>query len=204
VNWLAHVYLSEPDVECRLGNLLADLVKGKARAAMSPLFRRGIACHQAIDSFTDYHPVVQRSKARISPEYGRFAGILVDIFYDHFLALHWEEYSPVSLDSFTAALYRDIRSHPIALPEEAGHAVERMIATDRLGSYRRLEGIEDTLRRVSERLAARVGRSFALEKAIAELTANHAELAADFAGFFPDLRAHVEGWCAAQTDLSAR
>src|SRR5437868_12558243 len=66
MNWLAHVFLSEPDVECRLGNLLADLVKGKARQAMSPRFRRGLACHQAIDAFTDYHPVAGLSKTPLA------------------------------------------------------------------------------------------------------------------------------------------
>jgi acyl carrier protein phosphodiesterase len=103
MNWLAHAFLSEPDLECRLGNLLADMVKGKDRATMSPLFLRGVACHQSIDSFTDFHPVVERSKLRITPRFGRVAGILVDIFYDHFLSLSWEDYAPVPLNEFTAA-----------------------------------------------------------------------------------------------------
>jgi acyl carrier protein phosphodiesterase len=201
MNWLAHVFLSEPDVECRLGNLLADLVKGKARQGMSPRFRRGLACHQAIDAFTDYHPVVDRSKARIGEPHRRFAGILVDIFYDHFLAHDWDRYAPVPLDTFTADLYASFRAYPIDLPDDARSALTRMMEDDRLGSYREVAGIESTLRRLSVRLAERLQRPFALEGAIRDLTTHAAEFAGDFAEFFPQLQAHVERWHTTQRPL---
>jgi acyl carrier protein phosphodiesterase len=191
VNWLAHAFLSEPDVEFRLGNLLADLVKGRDRAAMSPRFLDGVRRHQAIDSFTDSHPLVHRSRARIGPGYRHVTGILVDVFYDHFLALDWTRYSAESLDVFTARLYADLRAFSITLPEEARAGIDRMIHDDRLGSYRRLEGIEATLRRVSKRLLARTGRDLELEKAVSELLANFDGLGRDFAEFFPLLQAHV-------------
>ena len=119
MNWLAHVFLSKPDIEFRLGNLLADLVKGRDRAGMSVAFLDGVRQHQAIDAFTDAHPVVHRSRARIGGDYGHATGILVDVFYDHFLALDWGRYSTEPLESFTARLYGDIRAHPIPLSEEA-------------------------------------------------------------------------------------
>jgi acyl carrier protein phosphodiesterase len=191
VNWLAHAYLSKPDVEFRLGNLLADLVKGRDRAAMSAAFLEGVRRHQVIDAFTDAHPAVHRSRARIDGDFQHATGILVDVFYDHFLALDWERYAPEPLDSFTARMYADIRRHSINLPEEARAAVERMMADDRLGSYRRLDGIEASLRRVSLRLAARTGQDIGLERGLSELVANFDELRADFAEFFPQLRAHV-------------
>jgi acyl carrier protein phosphodiesterase len=140
VNWLAHALLSEPDVEFRLGNLLADLVKGRDRDGMSANFLRGVKCHQAIDGFTDSHPVVHRSRARIGSGYRHVTGILVDVFYDHFLALDWNRYSTEPLDAFTARLYSDLRAHPITAPEEARAALDRMIRDDRLGSYRTIEG----------------------------------------------------------------
>jgi acyl carrier protein phosphodiesterase len=191
VNWLAHAFLSEPDVECRLGNLLADLVKGRDRDGMNASFLRGVKCHQAIDSFTDSHPVVHRSRARIGSGYRHVTGILVDVFYDHYLALDWDRYSAEPLDAFTARLYSDLRAHPITAPEEARAALDRMVRDDRLGSYRTLEGIEATLLRVSIRLTERTGREFALEKAITELRANFDGLGSDFAEFFPLLRSHV-------------
>lgn len=194
MNWLAHVFLSEPDVECQLGNLLADLVKGRDRQGMSAGFLRGTRCHQVIDSFTDFHPVVERSRHRISAEHRRFAGILIDVFYDHFLARDWERYAPEPLAAFTARLYAALQAAPLALPAEAQYAVTRMIADDRLGSYRHVAGIADTLRRISLRLTLRLGKPFALEDAIGELTANDAALAADFAEFFPLLQARVAQW----------
>ncbi len=191
MNWLAHVFLSPPDIEFRLGNLLADLVKGPDRAAMSPEFLAGVRRHQAIDAFTDTHPVVHRSRARIGSDFHHATGILVDVFYDHFLALDWDRYSHQPLDEFTASLYADIGAHPIRLPAQAQAAVERMLSDDRLGSYRRLDGIEASLRRVSLRLAERTGRDFGLERGVSELVANFEGLRGDFAEFFPQLEASV-------------
>src|SRR6185437_5386675 len=126
------------EIEFRLGNLLADLVKGRDRAAMSAGFHDGVRHHQAIDAFTDSHPTVHRSRARVGGGYGHASGILIDIFYDHFLALDWGRYSPEPLDEFTSRLYRDIRAGTTHFPPEVQAALERMIAEDRLGSYRRL------------------------------------------------------------------
>ena len=191
MNWLAHVFLSPPEIEFRLGNLLADLVKGKQRAEMSAGFLRGVRRHQAIDAFTDFHPIVHQSRARLGGEFRHTTGILVDVFYDHFLALSWERYSAEPLEAFTAKLYADIRTQLAIFPAEAQAGLDRMINEDRLGSYRTIEGITQTLRRVSQRLAARVGRDFGLESGVAELLANFDGLANDFAEFFPLLQAHV-------------
>jgi acyl carrier protein phosphodiesterase len=191
VNWLAHVLLSEDHIEFRMGNLLADLVKGRERKAMPVEFLRGVKQHQKIDAFTDSHPIVHKSISRIHDEYRRFAGILVDVFYDHFLALHWDRYVPVPLEAFTAGLYADIQAYPIALSNDVQWAVDRLIADDRLSLYQHIHGIEDTLQRISARIASRVGRDFALQGAITQLTENYDELADDFARFFPLLQAHV-------------
>jgi acyl carrier protein phosphodiesterase len=191
MNWLAHVFLSKPDIEFRLGNLLADLVKGRERAAMSAAFLEGVRQHQAIDAFTDAHPVVHRSRARIGPGYRHVTGILVDVFYDHFLALDWDRYCAEPLEEFTGRLAGEIRAHPIPLPEEARAAIERMLRDDRLTSYRQLDGIEATLRRVSMRLLERTGKEFGLERAVSELQAHFEGLRSDFTEFFPQLQAHV-------------
>ena len=129
MNLLWHALLSGPETEVRLGNLLADFVKGRDRRSMSPAFLEGVRQHQVIDAFTDSHPIVSRSKARIR-DYPHVTGILVDVFYDHFLTLHWERYSPVSLEDFTAGLYAGLKSHPIALPADAQTTLDHMIAED--------------------------------------------------------------------------
>lgn len=191
MNWLAHVFLSEQNVEFRLGNLLADVVKGDQRIGMDADFLRGVQRHQAIDSFTDSHPVVRRSRARIGTAQRRFSGILVDVFYDYCLATHWGEYSAVAFDTFTAGFYADIKACPIQLPEQAQMVVDRMVRHDLLGSYRRIEGVERSLRRLSMRLSQRWHRPFALEQGVSDLLDRQDDFESDFAEFFPELQARV-------------
>jgi len=191
MNWLAHVFLSESTTQFRLGNLLADLVRGADREAMSLEFRRGAACHKAIDAFTDSHPDVHRSRARIDPRLRRFSGVLVDIFYDYLLARHWDEHSQVPLDEFTTAFYADVRRETLVLPRDAQATLERIMKHDLLGQYRELAGVERSLRRVSTYISQRWRRDYSLDAGVADLRTHEAEFAADFATFFPQLRAHV-------------
>jgi acyl carrier protein phosphodiesterase len=187
MNWLAHLYLSEPETEFRLGNLLADQVRGPDRAKMSPAFLRGAACHQVIDAFAESHPVVKRSRQRIGPEQRRFSGILVDVFYDHFLARNWAAYSKTPLPQFTHSAYTDFTPHTSTLPEEARITLERIIEHDWLTSYREVAGIEDVLERLSGRLTERLNRPMALHFAVKDLQAHYGEFETDFQEFFPEL-----------------
>jgi acyl carrier protein phosphodiesterase len=191
VNWLAHVFLSEPNAQFQLGNLLADVVRGPQRDAMSAEFVRGAACHKAIDAFTDAHPVVKRSRARISSEHRRFSGVLIDVFYDYYLARSWERYSSIALDVYTAAFYASVEAHMIELPPVARTMLERIIRHDLLGSYARVDGVERALSRISTYLESRWHKKFALDEGVRDLLAHDAEFAADFREFFPALQAHV-------------
>jgi acyl carrier protein phosphodiesterase len=191
MNWLAHVFLSEPDVEFRLGNLLADVVRGPQREAMSDAFRRGAQRHHAIDKFTDAHEIVRRSRARVQPEFRRFSGVLVDVFYDYILATRWSDYSSQPLDAFTSSFYSDAQARALPLPETAQGVLDRIIRHDLLGSYRQAAGVERSLRRISVMLTSRWKREFGLERSVPNLLASEAGYAADFAEFFPQLRAHV-------------
>jgi acyl carrier protein phosphodiesterase len=193
VNWLAHVFLSEPSVEFQLGNLLADVVRGPRREAMSADFVRGAVCHKAIDAFTDAHPIVRRSRARISSEHRRFSGVLDDVFYDYYLARDWQRYSATALDAYTAAFYTSAEAHLIELPPDARAMLERIIRHDLLASYARVQGVEHALRRISSYLSSRWGRPFALDRGVRDLLAHEAEFAADFQEFFPLLQGHVAG-----------
>jgi acyl carrier protein phosphodiesterase len=191
VNWLAHVFLSEPDIEFKLGNLLADVVRGPELTGMSAEFLRGVRRHKAIDSFTDSHPVVRRSRTRLGAEHRRFSGVLMDVFYDYILATQWHRYSTVSLDAFTGAFYADAKACPISLPPQAQVLIDRIILHDLLGQYRSPQGVEESLRRLSMRLSARWHRDFALEKSVSALLAQADELTGDFNEFFPELRAYL-------------
>ena len=194
MNWLAHILLAEPNPEGRLGNLLGDLVKGEAKKTLSPGLQRGIECHQAIDIFTDCHPIVKRSKRRIDSQYRRFAGILIDVFYDYILANNWQDYSDISLTEFTTSVYVSWSSNVSTLPIYPQGVVRRLMAEDWLGSYRTLEGIEATLARISWRLNRRSKRNYDLTLAIAQLTDNYYLLEQDFKQFFPQLQIYTAHW----------
>jgi acyl carrier protein phosphodiesterase len=192
VNWLAHTFLSEANVEFQLGNLLADIVRGDDRVAMSNAFVRGAECHKAIDAFTDSHPVVKRSRMRVPQEYRRFSGVLIDVFYDYLLATRWPTYVVVPLEQFTATFYAAAAATELPLPESARATLQRILHHDSLGSYQRIEGVERALRRISAYLSGRWHREFSLERSIPALLAHEPEYALDFAEFFPQLRSHVE------------
>ena len=166
-------------------------MRGDARAAVSAEFARGAQQHKRIDAYTDAHPIVRRSRARIRTEYRRFSGVLVDVFYDYFLANDWSRYSNVALDDFTSRFYTDVRGSKLILPSDAAATMDRIARHDLLGSYREVEGVERSLRRVSLYLSQKWRRDFALDKSVEDLVAHEAELAADFAEFFPLLRKHV-------------
>lgn len=193
MNWLAHVFLSEPTVEFRLGNLLADLVRGDERASMPADFVRGAARHKEIDAFTDAHPIVRRSRGRIDARFRRFSGVLVDIFYDYCLARHWDRYASEPLTAFTARFYADVARLPLALPDAARTTLDRILAHDLLGQYARIDGVESSLRRVSAYLTRRWGREFHLERGARELVTHEVDFDADFAEFFPQLQQYVSG-----------
>jgi acyl carrier protein phosphodiesterase len=192
MNWLAHALLSPADPEIRLGNLLADFIKGRDRQHVSERFASGLRLHSLIDRFTDSHPLVHRSIARLDGAFPLVGGILIDIFYDHLLARTWEQHHPESLDAFAQGVYADLTRYTVRLPDEASEAVAWMIREDRLGSYRRIEGIEIALRNVSRRLSARTGRVFHLEHALPALVERIDDYQADFDAFFPELRAAAE------------
>lgn len=204
MNWLAHVYLSPDEIDFRLGNLLADVVRGPARQDMSPAFQAGVRCHLAIDAFTDAHDLVRRSKARVRPPHRRYAGILIDLFYDHFLAVHWPAMANESLADFVTSFYSQAQREMPRLPEEACDLVEHMIAYDRLQSYREVHGIERALQRLSARWATRFPRALPLHEGVGELQAHYSGLERDFLEFFPALQEHVQSHLGREKERSNR
>jgi acyl carrier protein phosphodiesterase len=190
MNWLAHVYLSDNDVEHRLGNILADVVKGKDRKRLSPGIQRGISCHQAIDAFTDYHPQVLTCKQLLSADFRPYAGILLDVYFDHLLATHWPTYSDIELPVFLAELYESFLTYPGELPEQIRVFLRRIAEEDWFGSYRFAPAIENVLRRISRRLK----RPVSLELAFPELQQHHQAIDRAFHLFFPQLCDTVRTW----------
>jgi acyl carrier protein phosphodiesterase len=187
MNWLAHVFLSERSAGFRIGNLLPDMVGPATLANVSPEVMRGVRQHRRIDAFTDSHSIVRRSIVRVGPEFRRFAGIFVDIFYDHFLSREWAKFSAVPLTDFTREVYAGFESHRHEIPWEAQEPLDTMKAEDWLSSYGDFHGVATTLGRIGLRLR----RPTPLARGAEILEVDYAGFHADFSEFFPQLREHV-------------
>jgi len=183
VNYLAHLFLSDGSTESVIGSVMGDFVKGPLAGRYSPGLRRAIELHRRIDSYTDAHPQVRASRNRISPARRRFAGIMVDMFYDHFLAARWVEFSGVPLTDFARDVYALLSREEADLTTEMRWVVDRMAAQDWLTSYRDPAAIAEALDRMSRRLK----RENTLAGSAEELMSNYAALEADFRSFFPDV-----------------
>lgn len=161
---------------------------------MNPAFQRGAACHRVIDAFTDSHPCVLRSRRRLGATYRRFSGVLMDLFYDHLLALQWGRYSPVSLEQFSREFTTGARRSTLQLPPLAAQTLDRILRFELLVSYREPEGVTQAVRRISLHLENRFGRSLSLQDSVPPMLALKAELQEDFTEFFPQLQTHVAQW----------
>jgi acyl carrier protein phosphodiesterase len=166
-----------------VGSLMGDFVKGPLDGRYGTEITLALALHRRIDAYTDAHRIVRESRHRVGPARRRFAGILVDVFYDHFLARRWDEYNDVPLERFTARIYSVLRKHQALLPERLRHIAPGMAATDWLGSYRHINAVGIALDRMGERLK----RGNALLGSAEELFAHYEAFDADFRAFFPDV-----------------
>jgi acyl carrier protein phosphodiesterase len=183
VNFLAHLYLSEPHEEAWLGSLMGDFVKGPLNDRYGSGITRAIALHRKIDVFTDAHPVVLRSKSRMSAARRRYAGIMVDVFYDHFLAKHWQDFHDEPLADFSGRVYRVLERYHAVLPERLQRMAPMMMQWDWLGSYADIGSIHTVLNRMGQRLK----RENPLMNSADELVGNYAQLEVDFRAFLPDV-----------------
>lgn len=182
MNFLAHLLLGPHEAQQAVGSLLGDFVKGPMGSIELPRpVREGIWLHRQIDGFTDRHELVLRSKARISPQRRRYAGIMVDMFYDHLLARHWQKFSGQTLDDFTEQMYQAVRAQQALLPERAKRVLLRMAQEDWLSSYAQLENMHRALNNMAQRL--RPGNT--LVGSVHELEADYAGFEADFLEFMP-------------------
>jgi len=187
MNFLAHAYLSGNDENIIVGNFIADHVKGKAVEQYSEQINTGIKLHRRIDAFTDAHPVVRKSITRLKVDYGRFSGVIVDMFYDHFLAKYWKDYSDLPIRKFTSGIYRVMMKHFIILPPKTRRILPFMMADDWLSGYARLEGLNMALSGMSRRTSFNSG----MEHAVEALKKDYELFRIDFSDFFTDLRQDV-------------
>ncbi len=183
MNYLAHLFLSNGTPESLIGNLLGDFVKGSIENIYPDEIIKGIYLHRKIDSYTDSHPIFRSSKRLIGINRRRFSGIIIDVFYDHFLAKHWSDYSNVKLGDFTTHVYQVLQENKSILPERLKRILPDMVAHDWLASYKTKIGIN----RAINGLSMRIKRENNLFGGGEELSLNYLQFQADFSIFFPEL-----------------
>lgn len=189
MNWLAHLVLSEPFAPFRIGNLLPDIARPAQLVRLPPEFQRGIEQHRRIDAFTDTHPLVRQSILRVEAPFRRYAGVLVDIFFDHVLSREWTQHCPAERQGFIAEFYACLDAYQGVIPLEAFARLQQIREADLLGSYYEVSGVTEALRRVGRRFRQPVP----LENCARILEERYDDFAADFREFFPALRSHLAG-----------
>jgi acyl carrier protein phosphodiesterase len=183
MNYLAHLHLGGQRPGQLLGSLYGDFVKGRLQGQFEPEIEAAIQLHRSIDVFTDRHPLVDVALSRFSLTRRRYAGIVLDVFFDHCLARDWTLYADRPLQLFTSDVYRVLSSER-QLPERLAKIAPHMVANDWLGSYQEFEVLEQVLRGISRRLT----RPEELAPAMQELRRLYEPLSEDFRLFYPQLQ----------------
>ena len=190
MNFLAHALLAGDDPALVVGGVVGDWIKGPLPGRLPPDLARGAALHRAIDSHAETHPAFRRSRSRVSTARRRYAGVLVDIFYDHLLAADWAALHPQPFADYRHAVYRQVSERFADLPQDAHYALMLMASEDWFHSYARIDGIADVLARMSRRAR----RPNPLAGGEAEFLADVEGFRADFQEWLADARRFAGEW----------
>lgn len=184
MNFLAHIYLSGDDDLIRIGNFMADGIRGKSYEDYPEKLKIGILLHRFIDSFTDAHPIVRESTKRLHSKYHHYSGVAVDMFYDHFLAKNWSKYSDEPLEEFVQKFYTSLQDNYDLLSDKTKHLLPYMIEYNWLWNYQFLDGLEDILKQMDHRTLYKSKLSYSIQ----DLKQNYDAFEAEFFPFFEELR----------------
>lgn len=186
MNHLAHAFLSGADPQHLVGNVAGDFLKGPLDALeLAPGIRRGVQQHRQIDAFVDGHPLLVDLKRMFPPAQRRYAGIVLDVVFDHYLVRHWSRFAPGGRRAFIDQVYATLTDHRPQLPDPLAGYLPRLIAHDWLDRCASMAGVEATLTSIGRRLR----RENPLPLAGAIVVTKDAELEAAFLTFFPELLA---------------
>ena len=167
-----------------IGNFIADHIKGNQFTHLDPKIQLGIKLHRQIDTYTDSHEITRRSKRRLHKRYGLFAGIVIDIFYDHYLAKNWNDYSAIPLKIYVNSVYNLVNSYKEILPEKTVQMIPYMVKYNWLYNYKYKEGIKSVL----EGMNKRTNNKGQIDLAINDLRILDQDFEKDFESFFDDLQ----------------
>lgn len=190
MNYLAHIFLSGTDSQLQVGNFIADAVKGSSYKDYPPKICKGILLHRAIDSFTDSHPAVREAVHSLRPFFGRYSGILLDIYFDYLLASRFNEFSGASLSRFSRQFYFTMIRYRRYLPERIRRFMWHFIGTGRLGKYASIDGIRQSLG-----IMVKYGRiKISADEAADYLSEHEQSLWAVFQPYFTELMAFCNAY----------
>jgi acyl carrier protein phosphodiesterase len=188
MNFLAHCHLSGENRDILFGNFIADSVKGSDFNKFPTDIRNGIIHHRKIDTYTDRHEIVRTSIKLIRPVYGKFSGIIIDIYYDHFLALNWEKFHDQPLSDYSRDVYFTLGRRFKYLPARNRRMLPFLIAQNWLSSYANI----DDLRRVFWGMDRRTKNISGMKDAVDQLVKNHKLLESHFMEFYPELQEYAK------------
>lgn len=183
MNFLAHQYLSFEIEPIMVGNFIADTVKGKAFKDYDEAIQKGILLHRFIDSFTDKHELTLQSRERLYAYFGKYAGVVQDVFYDHYLAVNWAKYHEDDLNKYTRFIYSTLEGYQSVFNEQATRTFHYMQLHDWLSNYATREGINRSLTGLSRRASF----PSKMEDSLPALEEQGEAISNDFETFFPDL-----------------
>ena len=190
MNFLAHALLAGDAPALVVGGVVGDWIKGPLPGRLPADLARGVALHRAIDSHAEAHPAFRQSRARMSAARRRYAGVLVDIFYDHLLAADWAALHHQPFADYRHGAYRQIAARSAELPDHSRVPLKMMAEQDWFLSYARVEGIADVLARMSRRAR----RPNPLAGGEAEFLADAEGFRADFHAWLVDARVFAQEW----------
>ena len=188
MNFLAHLLLSGNDEHVMVGNFIGDFVKGSQIKNYHSNIQYGIRLHRSIDQFTDTHPVVTKSKKRLRAKFRHYSPVIVDVFYDHFVARDWNKFSPTPLLDYTLQFYSTIEKYSESIPRTVVSMLQYMKAANWLYNYQFIEGINKAL----VGMARRTKFDSKMEEAAESLTTHYDAFGEEFHQFIPDLFQHVK------------
>lgn len=188
MNFLAHIFLSQNNDKVKIGNFIADSVRGNNYTDFDPEVQKGILLHRHIDTFTDAHPIFRSGTKRLHSRYHHYAGVILDVFYDHFLARNWSKYSSVPLREHNHQFYDLLEKNLDWMPERIEKILPIMRKQDWLTTYATICGISEILFQMDRRTKLVSKMQFAPE----ELEEFYDEYEGEFFEFFEELRKSVD------------
>lgn len=183
MNFLAHIYLSFDDPQITLGNFFADHIRANKYKHLPLKVQNGILLHREIDTFTDSHPIPRQSSKRLHNNYSHYSRVIVDIFYDHFLAKNWANYSKIPLDVYVDSFYNLLEDNYEILPLGTQRMMPYMVADNWLYNYSNLTGISRVLDGMNRRTKNKSKMNFA----ILDLEEHYTDFEKEFTAFFEEL-----------------